>query len=62
MAADLLASKGHGVVLHARDAKRAEAARQELPQAVAIAVGDVETIAGARDVAAQVNELAVSTL
>ena len=28
MAADLLASKGHSVVLHARNAKRAEAARQ----------------------------------
>jgi hypothetical protein len=28
MAADLLASKGHSVVLHARNAKRAKAARQ----------------------------------
>ncbi len=57
MAADLLASKGHNVVLHARNAKRAEAARQELPQAEAIVVGDVETIAGAKNVAAQVNGL-----
>jgi hypothetical protein len=57
MAADLLASKGHSVVLHARNAKRAKAARQELPQAEAIVVGDVETIAGAKDVAAQVNGL-----
>src|ERR1700751_2403245 len=57
MAADLLASKGHSVVLHARNAKRAEAARQELPRAEAIVVGDVETVAGAKEVAAQVNRL-----
>ena len=57
MAANLLASKGHSVVLHARNAKRAETARQELPQAEAIVVGDVETIAGARNVAAEVNAL-----
>jgi NAD(P)-dependent dehydrogenase (short-subunit alcohol dehydrogenase family) len=57
MAADLLASKGHGVVLHARNARRAEAARQKLPQAEAVVVGDLETIAGAKDLAAQVNGL-----
>src|SRR6201996_337241 len=57
MAAGLLADKGHSVVLHARSAERAAAARQELPQAEAIVVGDVETIAGAKDVAAQVNGL-----
>ena len=56
-AADLLAGKGHSVVLHARNAERAEAARRELPEAEAIVVGDVETIAGAKDVAAQVNGL-----
>jgi short-subunit dehydrogenase len=55
MAADLLASKGHSVVLHARNAKRAEAARQKLPRVEAIVVGDVETIAGAKGMAAQVN-------
>ena len=57
MAADLLTGKGHSVVLHARNAKRAEAALRELPRAEAIVVGDVETIAGAKDVAAQVNGL-----
>jgi short-subunit dehydrogenase len=62
MAADLLASKGHSVVLHARNAKRAEAARQKLPQAEAIVVGDVETIAGAKDMAARSMGLATSTL
>jgi NAD(P)-dependent dehydrogenase (short-subunit alcohol dehydrogenase family) len=56
MAADLLVSKGHSVVLHARNAKRAEAVRQEMTQAEAIVVGDVE-ISGAKDVAAQVNAL-----
>jgi len=54
MAADLLVSKGHSVVLHARNAKRAEAVRQETE---AIVVGDVETISGAKEVAAQVNAL-----
>ena len=57
MAADLLVSKGHSVVLHARNAKRAEAVRQELTQAEATVVGDVETISGAKEVAAQVNAL-----
>ena len=57
MAAGLLASKGHDVVLHARDTRRADEARQELPQAEAIVVGDIETISGAKDVAAQINRL-----
>ena len=57
MAADLLVSQGHQVVLHARNAVRAEGARRELPQAEAVVVGDVETIAGAKDIAAQVNAL-----
>jgi NAD(P)-dependent dehydrogenase (short-subunit alcohol dehydrogenase family) len=57
MAADLLASNGHRVVLHARNPERADAARQELPQAEAIVIGDIETVTGARDVAAQVNAL-----
>ena len=57
MAADLLASKGHGVVLHARTAKSADTARQELPQAEAVVVGDIETVDGAKDVASQVNRL-----
>ena len=57
MAADLLAGQGHSVVLHARNAKRAEAARQALPQAEGVVVGDLETIAGAKAVAAEVNGL-----
>ena len=57
MAADRLADQGHEVVLHARNADRAADSRRELPQAGAVVVGDVETIAGARDIAAQVNAL-----
>jgi NAD(P)-dependent dehydrogenase (short-subunit alcohol dehydrogenase family) len=57
MAADLILNTGHSVVLHARNAKRAEEARQKLPRAEAIVVGDIETVAGAKDLAAQVNAL-----
>lgn len=57
MAADLLVSQGHQVVLHARNAKRAVDAWQELPKAEAVVVGDVDTTAGAKNVAAQANAL-----
>jgi NAD(P)-dependent dehydrogenase (short-subunit alcohol dehydrogenase family) len=57
MAANLLLSQGHQVVLHARNADRAEHARRKLPQTEAVVIGDVETIAGAKDVATRVNEL-----
>ena len=57
MAADLLISQGHNVVLHARNAKRAEEARQALPRAEAIVVGDIETVAGTKELAAQANAL-----
>ena len=57
MAGQLLASRGHRVVLHARNAERAEDARRALPGAEAVIVGDVETIAGAKDLASQANAL-----
>src|SRR5277367_1671056 len=57
MAADRLINQGHKVVLHARNAARAEDARRQLPKTEAIVTGDVETIAGAREIAAQVNAL-----
>ena len=57
LAAIKLVKEGHKVVLHARNADRAEDARRELPKAEAIVIGDVETIAGSKDVAAQVNAL-----
>jgi NAD(P)-dependent dehydrogenase (short-subunit alcohol dehydrogenase family) len=56
-AGELLISQGHQVVLHARNAARADDAKCALPQAEAVVAGDLETIAGARDVAAQVNAL-----
>ncbi|MGK9169920.1 SDR family NAD(P)-dependent oxidoreductase [Inquilinus limosus] len=57
MAGQLLAEQGHRVVLHARSEARAEDARRELPKAEAVVIGDLEAIAGARNVAAQVNAL-----
>jgi NAD(P)-dependent dehydrogenase (short-subunit alcohol dehydrogenase family) len=57
MAGELLASQGHKVVLHARNAARAEEARRALPDAEAVVEGDLGTIAGAKDVAARVNDL-----
>jgi NAD(P)-dependent dehydrogenase (short-subunit alcohol dehydrogenase family) len=57
MAAGLLVDQRHEVVIHARNAARAEEARKELPAVKAVVVGDLETIAGATDVAAQVNAL-----
>lgn len=57
MAAELLVEQGHQVVLHGRNAARARAAQEALPQAEAVVSGDVITIAGARSVAQQVNAL-----
>jgi NAD(P)-dependent dehydrogenase (short-subunit alcohol dehydrogenase family) len=57
MAAELLASQGHRVVLHARNPNRAQHIRRRLSKAEAVVVGDLESIAGAKDVAAQVNAL-----
>ena len=56
-AGELLIKQGHQVVLHARNAARADDARRALPGAEAIVTGNLETIAGAKDVAAQVNAL-----
>jgi len=55
MPAQLLVKQGHQVVLHARNAQRATDARKALPQADAVVIGDVTTIAGAKSVAAQAN-------
>jgi NAD(P)-dependent dehydrogenase (short-subunit alcohol dehydrogenase family) len=52
-----LRARAHRVVLHARNADRAEEARRALPKAEAVLVGDVETIAGAKDIASQANAL-----
>lgn len=57
MAAEHLAEQGHQVVLHARNPARADDARRALPKAEAVVIGDLETIAGAKNVAAEVNKL-----
>src|ERR1700722_1374649 len=57
MAARLLVAEGHGVTLHARNAQRAQDARESLAAAETVVVGDLSSIAGMRDVAKQVNAL-----
>ncbi len=56
LAGKLLVEEGHHVVLHARNADRAAAARAALPKSEAVVVGDVSTLANMRAVADQVNE------
>jgi NAD(P)-dependent dehydrogenase (short-subunit alcohol dehydrogenase family) len=56
MAAEVLASEGHDVVLHARNAGRAEDARRRLPGAEGIVTGDLSSIEQTRRLADQVNE------
>ena len=57
MAGELLVQQGHQVVLHARDAARAEDARLALPRAEGVVEGDLDTIEGAKAVAERINEL-----
>jgi NAD(P)-dependent dehydrogenase (short-subunit alcohol dehydrogenase family) len=52
-AAEILASEGHAVTLHARTRARADDARRECGDAEGVVVGDLTTIAGMRDVAEQ---------
>jgi NAD(P)-dependent dehydrogenase (short-subunit alcohol dehydrogenase family) len=47
----------HQVVLHARNAARTDDAKRAVPGAEAIVEGDLDTIAGAKEVAARVNDL-----
>lgn len=55
LAGRLLIEGGHRVTLHARNEARAEATRQSLPQADAVLVGDLSSIAAMRSVAEQAN-------
>ena len=57
MTAQLLVKQEHEVVLHARNAARADETRRALPGAEAIVIGDLETIEGTKNVAAEVNAL-----
>ncbi|MFF3749195.1 SDR family NAD(P)-dependent oxidoreductase [Streptomyces sp. NPDC002018] len=55
MSAKLLVSQGHQVTLHARGAERAREARQALPDAEGVVVGDLSSTADVRRVAEQAN-------
>ena len=55
MAGQLLAADGHSVTLHARNQSRAGDTRAALPQADGVVIGDLSSIAGMRQAAAQAN-------
>jgi NAD(P)-dependent dehydrogenase (short-subunit alcohol dehydrogenase family) len=57
MAARLLVEEGHHITLHARNDARAAKARQSLPRAEAVVIGDLSSIAETRRAAEQVNAL-----
>jgi NAD(P)-dependent dehydrogenase (short-subunit alcohol dehydrogenase family) len=57
LAGTTLAGQGHDVVLHARDAAKADATRSALPHCRDVVIGDVSTIDEMRKVADQVNAL-----
>jgi NAD(P)-dependent dehydrogenase (short-subunit alcohol dehydrogenase family) len=57
MAARLLVGDGHRVTLHARNEARAADTRRLLPEAEAVVVGDLSSVAEVRGVAEQVNAL-----
>jgi NAD(P)-dependent dehydrogenase (short-subunit alcohol dehydrogenase family) len=56
MAGELLIHQGHQVVLHARNAARAEQTRAAVAGAEAIVIGDLARIAETKSVAEQVNK------
>lgn len=55
MTGQLLLEQGHGVTLHARSEERADEVRHAEPEADAVLVGDLSTLAGMRSVAEQAN-------
>ena len=57
MAAEQLIEQGHRVVLHARSQARADETKRNIPEAEAVVIGDLGTIAQTRMVAEQVNAL-----
>ncbi len=57
MAARLMMSDGHRVVLHARNEARAAEALAGVPRAETVVVGDLSSIEECRQIAAQVNKL-----
>jgi NAD(P)-dependent dehydrogenase (short-subunit alcohol dehydrogenase family) len=57
MAAQLLVEQGHKVVLHARNDARGNDAMAAVPEAEAVAIGDLSSIRQTRSVAERVNAL-----
>jgi NAD(P)-dependent dehydrogenase (short-subunit alcohol dehydrogenase family) len=57
LAAQKCLAEGHEVVLHARNAKRAEAARNQAPGAETLLVADLSRVDEIKQLAAQVNAL-----
>ena len=57
MSAEILASQGHDVTLHARSEARAAEAKKKLPTAKNAVIGDFSTLAGMRQVAEQANAI-----
>lgn len=55
--AKLLSDQGHSVVLHARNADRAASTRQAVPQAEAVLVGDLRSVAETKKLAEEANSL-----
>jgi NAD(P)-dependent dehydrogenase (short-subunit alcohol dehydrogenase family) len=55
MAAELLAKDGHAVTLHARNQRRAADAREQLPAAKHVVIGDLASIKEMHQVADQAN-------
>lgn len=55
-AAKVLSERGHTVVLHARNQDRAASARQAVPKAQAVLVGDLRSIAATKHLAEEANE------
>lgn len=57
LAAELLVSQGHQVVLHARNFNRASDVQRRLPTSEAVVTGDLASIAQTRKIAEQVNRI-----
>lgn len=57
MVAQKLISRGHSVVLHARNAQRGEDATAAAPGAAAVVTGDLSDMASTKSMAQQINDL-----
>lgn len=57
LAAKMLLEKGHEVVLHARNVKRAEELKQKLPSAQTVLIADLSDIEETKQLAKEVNAL-----